>query len=225
MGKLVRILVVDTELPAQVNGIKQDGFAYSFNDGENVLILVQRDKWKAAQNPLYVERVLHHELAVLAGLEKTGVYSITEDFTKSRMAFWQKVLSQNFACTVSLFSKKFVSDSDTPSIGKFLGASGIVKKMDTEAGFVTLARIGVEANDGYYPSVIARYVISAEGYLRAVISEADVLEKGPDWRIFKNLQNNSAEKIYFTPYDLVESHGSNLESWGPYFVQVSCSKI
>jgi hypothetical protein len=225
LGKLIRILIVDTELPATINGITQNGFAYSFNDSETVLILIQSDRWKAAQNPVFVERTLHHELAVLAGLEKTGDYTLTDRFAKARMAFWQKVLSQNFACTFSLFSKDSELEHQTLSIGKFLGAAGIVKKMDTQSGFVTLARVGNKSNDDYYPSVIARYVVSAEGYLRAMISEADVLEKGANWRSFQNLRNNSTEKVYFSPYDLIDPQGSNLESWGQYFVQVSCSKI
>lgn len=189
------------------------------------MILVQSDRWKATQNPLYVEKTLHHELAVLAGLGKTGDYSVTEKFAKVRMAFWQKVLSQNFACTFSLFSKNLETEGQGSSIGKFLGASGIVKKIDTQTGFVTLARIGTKLDNDYCPSVIARYVVSAEGYLRAMISEADILEKGSNWRTFQNPRNNSTEKVYFTPYDLVEPQGSNLEFWGPYFVQVSCSKI
>ncbi|HWU43810.1 MAG TPA: hypothetical protein VN132_10240 [Bdellovibrio sp.] len=224
LEKLIRILVIDAELPATVDGITQNGFAYSFNDGENVLILIQSNRWKEAQNPADVERTLHHELAVLTGLEKTGDYNVTDKFTQARVAFWQKVLSQNFACTFSLFSKSQTADG-SQSIEKFLGAAGVVKKMDGQGGFVTLARTGNKLSNEYYPSVIVRYVISANGYLRAAISEADVLEIGSDWRTFQNLRNNSKEKVYFTPYDLIEPQGSNLESWGPYFVQISCSKI
>lgn len=225
LEKLIRILVVDENLPAQVNGVTQNSFAYSFNDGENVIILIQSDRWKAAQNPVYIERVLHHELAVLVGLEKTGDYRQTDKFVDARAIFWQKVLSQNFACTFSLFSKKYEGKDQTSAIGQFLGASGVVKQMDTQSGFVTLAKIGNRLDNGYDPSVIARYVISAEGYLRAIISEADVFERGADFKIFQNLRKNAQEQVYFTPYDLLQPQGSVLKSWENYFVQVSCSKI
>lgn len=220
LEKLIKILVTDKELPASVGSTTQNSFAFSFNDGDNVMVLIQSERWKSAESPLKIEKTLHHELAVLAGLEKTGEYSRTDKFMEKRLAFWQKVQSQSFACTFSLFSKE-----QNGQLGKFIGASGVVKKMDTHSGFVTLAPIASRASDEYVPSVIARFVMSAEGYLRAVISEADVLEKNQDFRTFKNVRSLSKEKVYFTPYDLVDPLGSNLDTWESYYVQVSCSKI
>jgi hypothetical protein len=58
-----------------------------------------------------------------------------------------------------------------------------------------------------------------------ILLNREILEKENNWKTFQNIRNNSAEKVYFTPYDLIESSGSLLQSWGSYFVQVSCSKI
>ncbi|MDG0817980.1 hypothetical protein [Bdellovibrio svalbardensis] len=221
----VKILITEEALPAGVGKLSQYGAAFSVFDGRQAVILIQRQRWVAIDNPTIKDSLIHHELAVLAGLETTGDYQYTNLFATQRAKFWERLQSQSFVCTFSLYKKtndrNSVSRKLMGSAGVFIGDPGV------SSNFEVIQDLEPHVDGKSNRAIIVRYVLAGSGYLRAQISEADVTRyKNSSWKTFSNLSEISVERIYFSPYDSVDTgRGSNLETWGDNFLQVACSKM
>lgn len=221
----VKIIITEEALPASAGQLSQYGAAFSVFDGRQAVILVQRQRWMAIDNPTIKDSLIHHELAVLAGLETTGDYRYTNLFATHRKEFWERLQSQNFVCTFSLYKK---ANDQRSASGKLMGSAGVfMRDSGVSANFEVIQDLEPQVDGKSNRAIIVRHVVSNNGYLRAQISEADVTRyKNNNWKIFSNLSEISVERVYFSPYDSVDSgRGSNLETWGDNFLQVACSKI
>lgn len=224
-AKNVKIIITDESLPVQAEDVSQYGAAFSVFDGQESVILIQRKRWLAIDSPTIKDSLLHHELAVLAGIESTGSYPYTDLFARYRKKFWEHHQSQKFVCTFSLYRK--VNEKGSVG-GKLLGSAGIfIHDLGVSSNFEVIHDLTSQVDGKSNRAFIVRYVVSNNGYLRAQILEADVTRyKNSSWKIFSNSSDVSQEKNYFSPYArMSEDRGASIENWGDKFLQVACSKI
>lgn len=224
------IAIVQKDLPAAnpdghtygSGGFVQDGTAYSTFDGENAQVELNEARFGKLVHPLAIEGLLHHELAVLAKLERTGEYHYTDAFVKYREKFWEKRLAERTLCTVSLFDREpnFGSEGNHP--GRLLGsiATRQTQVGSTTGGWGVLRYLGPPANQALSPAIVARYVIGGEGYLRMSFSRGKA-----DATAFADLEDLTQEITFYNPYEwLAASRESLLKEFDFGFVQVGCSR-
>lgn len=230
MMSILKIVMVDEKLSAPIGGVSQDGGAWSSFDGKEAITKVSSTRWQAMTNPVEREKLMHHELAVLIGAEKTGDYTLTDQFAVKRIKLWESIISKGFVCSFSLFTQKQYDGRKV--VGRHMGSGAVVINVDARSDFAVIADLE-DFNEGKpNRAVILRYVSTSEGYLRGELSEATVerfKEKdenflGGAFKTFRDLKNNSEQKIYFSPYDFIEPREAALQSWNGYFVQVGCTK-
>lgn len=225
LGPRLRILVVDKALPARVGGITQNGAAYSewVKEGANRIpaMTLQRTRWMAIGKALDREALIHHELCVLAGLEVTGDYHLTNEFVKQRQA--SRNLSDERAeiCTLSLFTKK-VSLRGKELPDRPLGTGAIVMEwMGMRGGRVKIGDIDE------HREVRALYVIGSDGYLRLKLYESDHLTKAEEFsELYKNETLLKDETVLFDPYGdpLYPGVGAKNIVLDRFFLTVSCTR-
>lgn len=232
-ARTAKIMVTDNELPVTQGQFAQYGAAFSVYDEQEAIIQIQRKRWNDIANPLITDSLLHHELAVLAGVEITGDYQYTNKFAISRDKFWQSVLAKQFVCTFNLYGRAEPPSYSRPvtrefRIGKLLGSAGVTVGFDgSRSGFDVIQDLSPQVDGQYNKVVMVSYVISSNGYLRAQLSEADVSRyKNNDWKIFSNQTKVSQEKVYLNPYDYIDgARSASIEHWDDKLVQISCSKL
>lgn len=210
---LAKIIMIDDRLSEETSVGRQDSAGFSHSDETETVLGIQRARWRGISGIVERERLVHHELAIVAGLEVTGDYHLSDKFKKERTILWDQLFSRKIVCTVSAFSKtkNIIDGSIEPD--KLLGSGGIVMNSDS-------------VRNGWTPvtgDIIFRYVTSGLGYLRGAFTRATVDPKG---RFFENERESSRQEVYFTPYNLLEiDRGSILKEWSDYFTMVNCAKI
>ena len=229
-SSLANIIMVDKEIPVNTSvGIQESaGFSRSNkNKDENVnVIQINRKRWLGMRTIVDNEVFIHHELAVLAGIEKTGDYHISDtQFRKFRSILWEKLFSKKIVCVVSLFSKEIDTQSGKFQPHHLVGSAGIVvnSSIDVISDWRIVKMNSKDENKN--TAVIFRYVASGNGYLRGVFSDATILGN-PGHTFFSEIKNESKPRVFFTPYNLLEiDREASLKEWDDYFNIVSCSKM
>lgn len=211
---LAKIIMIDERLSEDTSVGRQDGAAFSYSNDTETVLGIQRARWRNISLVVERERLVHHELAIVAGLEQTGEYHLSDKFKKERAVLWDQLLSKKIICVVSLFNKKKNPQDGNMEPERLLGSGGVVMTSSTDV------------KGGWTPvtnEVVFRYVTSGTGYLRGVFSRATV---DPSGRYFENTRESSQEAVYFTPYNLLEiDRGSTLKEWSDFFTMVNCAKI
>lgn len=214
----LKILSVDEDLLVKSVDAVQNSTAYSTWTGDSPITLLNRGRWNKIEKATDRENLLHHELAVLAGLEKTGDYRLTAKFAEFRKNSWKFREERTQICTVSLFQKKkTLSGKEIP--GEALGVASIV--MDHVGAKSDWAKIG---NISDKREVKVLYVIDSGGYLRLKIVEVDRQEKGRGF-LLENQKALFEEGVLIDPYSDDFYPGSSTKNvvFGDYFMSVSCS--
>ena len=187
-------------------------------------------------DPLSIDALMMHELNVLAGIEKTGDYTYTDQFLAKREQFWTKQQSGRIFCTISLFAKIKAGEGSLP--GELLGTIAtkpIIYGFGT-GGIGNLEDLEVRTKKkSNVLSIVARYAISGEGYFKVVISKAvtelaDVadLYYGEKKDVFLETTpvDLTPEVIYYSPYDWAAANReARIKEYDFGFTFVSCSKI
>ncbi len=230
-----KIVVVDSTLPAKSeegNGT-QLGAAFSSYDNGSAQIQIQRDRWKRISDPVVMEELIHHELAVMAGVEKTGDYRWSDRYTAISKKFWESRKSESILCSVSLFGlaeKPFAeARSGGYSVGikiapgKLVGSHGFSVDFGIVSsgwGVLTKEQPGAFASDS--DGIIFRYVVGGVGYLRGIFSKARLPK---DDFYFSQVRDLTPEITFYDPYDWVESSKESLlKQYDFGFVLVGCSR-
>jgi len=117
----VRIFMVKGKIAVPVQGTSQPSDAFSVATNGQYFIFLNSIMWDAQTDPLEFEPLIHHEIMVLLGLEKTGEYHYTLEFEKNRQEFWRTVQTENNLCSIQLFEKRTAPYDKSP--GASLGAS------------------------------------------------------------------------------------------------------
>jgi hypothetical protein len=235
-----RILVVDHELSASVAGITQKGAAFSkwvvdttadrrvgakkppTSFKERIpLILLHRERWNQIDDAVKREKLMHHELCVLAGIEQTGDYHRTDRFEELRTNSRPIDDDHVEICTLSLFAKtRSASGRDVP--GKPLGTGSIVMDwFGARGGRLKIGDINAKRE------IRALYVISSSGYLRMKLYESDHLNESEELHmLYKNESLLKEEGVVFDPYGdpLYPGVGAKNIVLDQYFITASCSR-
>ena len=231
MATRPKIFIDDMELPARAGDREQNGVAFSVYDGKQATIRIQRQRWEALMNPVKKDVIIHHELAVLAGIERTGDYVVSTKFEAKQSLFWEKARSKKFLCSISLFEKKpdFTELVDEPAmnIGEAVGSVAFhINFVGAKGGMGVIHQLTPPDKKGESRALFARWVISSSGYLRASLAEATLIYG--EWGnviTWKSLTNETPEKVYYTPYESLEVTGGRFGVWGKYYTLVSCTKL
>jgi hypothetical protein len=75
------VLVTDDPLPVEKNGVEQDSVAINYRAPETIVI--NRSRWDAIATLQIKNAVALHEILGLAGIEDTGVYTISQRYLNS----------------------------------------------------------------------------------------------------------------------------------------------
>ncbi len=237
LAEEVKIYVVDQELEVQSSEgkiQKSSAFSYSDSDSDGALIFINRQDWISNLDILSQERLIHHELMVLAGLEKTAEYHLTAEFVKMRTQFWHQLRAQGFVCTFTAFSKIEKSGRGL-TVGKLLGSSAfsVLNANSAQGGFEIVADLSASQKPPLSRhGILFRFVISDEGYLRGQFglayfeSRESSNSQFPVWKTFADFVPLHTESIFYTPYDLIKDlRTPTLIDLGQYYGQVNCVKM
>ncbi len=226
-ASIKKIIVVNHNLPVETAVGTQNGEAFSRSNRQFSIMKIVRQRWLQDDAPYRQETLIFHELAVMAGIETTGDYHLSIQFQKEREAFWEHMLANGVACTVSLFTQKKNPFDNSLEPGEYIISSGFVMNSTTSVrgGFVNIKHLS--SNDRLQnKSVIFRYITSGTGYLRGMFSDATIVNAATSDAFFTSVWNNSNEITYFTPYDLIAgSRQPIFRKWSKYFTMVSCAKL
>ncbi len=227
------ILIVNEELPAPSANPDhhfghvyiQQGTAWSTFDGINSEIKLNFKRFSALVDPIAIEGLLHHELAVLAGIEKTGDYTYTDQFMLYREKIWESQLAQQAICTISIFEKNGAEP------GKLLGtaATARTRLTNTEGAIRNIVDLEIRSSKHKeVKSILMRYVLGGSGYFKATISRADtiVLNSTGEFISIRNLQDLTPEITFYNPYDwMMATREARFREFDFGFMMVSCSRI
>jgi hypothetical protein len=219
----LKIIMVDNTLDVSVDNLVQSGDAFSIRkDGTSTIFLIKA-KWNNIQTLLERELLIHHELMVLAGIEETGDYHVTNKFGEIRNTFWQTKLYKKNICTINVFEKEEYGNDIVP--GKLIGSS---------SSFIpfmgTMGDMGILKDLGNGKALIWNGVIGSTGYFRMYIAEAEFYKVG----FFEKKGNSSrdinlgkqkiieAERVYFDPYDIEKPAADPIFLGEKYAVVVDC---
>ncbi len=235
-SQVSKVLISDAELPVANSGhgigtsIIQQGTAFSSwsPDTQTGQVSLQKDKFNALVDPIAIEVLFAHELAVMAGLETTGDYHLSDAFGTLRSKFWEKRLASQTICTFTVFDKKLRYGLNVPDKIVGTATTGLTSGQTIGGGLALLYHLKKHSRARANDSVIIRYVLGNHGYLRAIVSRApttlgiknDVMLAGP---IAANL---TPEVVYYTPYDWeVAIRESRLKEYDFGFMMVSCARL
>ncbi len=221
-----KIIMTDEELPVNTSVGIQKGAGFSRSDENNTIIKINRKRWLGMRTVVDNEVFIHHELAVLAGIETTGDYRISDkQFRKFRSILWEKLFSKKIICAVSLFNKEIDAQSGKFQPKHLVGSAGIVVNSSTDVTSDWRIVKMHSKDEDKNTAVIFRYVASGNGYLRGVFSDATIVSN-PGHSFFSEIKNESKQRVFYTPYNLLEiDREATLKEWNDYFSMVSCSKI
>jgi len=229
------IIVVDSPLPAKSGdgSATQLGTAFSSYKNGVAQIQIQRDRWSRIIDPVVMEELIHHELAVMAGVESTGDYKLSDRYAAISRKFWDSRKSESTLCSASLFELSEKPTVVTTSRGLTMGKKIAPGKMIGSVGFsiemgITASDWGVLTKDqpGLFDSdsdgIIFSYVVSGEGYLRTIFSKARISK---DNSFFSQVRDLTPEVVFYDPYDWLDaSRESLVKQYDFGFVLVGCSR-
>lgn len=78
VAEKAQIIVIDKDIPVEVQGLIQNSIAY--NDPETNRILINRERWSKIKQAEIREAIALHEIASLARLESTGIYPLSTKY-------------------------------------------------------------------------------------------------------------------------------------------------
>lgn len=200
----LKIFMVDNTLDVNLENLVQSGDAFSIRKDGVSTIFLTKDKWNNIQTLLERELLIHHELMVLAGIEETGDYHVTNKFGEIRNTFWQTKIHKKTICTINVFEKSNeYGNAIVP--GKLIGSSSSYIPFMGAMG-----DMGILKDLGNGKALIWNGVIGSSGYFRMYIAEAEFYKVG----FFEKKRNKvydidlgkqkiiEAERVYFDPYDI-----------------------
>jgi len=231
-SELPKIIMTDSKLPTTVNGQVQNGDAYSTRTGSVSIVNIYGPTWATNDSIIEHEELLHHELMVLAGIEKTADYTYTKKFTKLRENFWKIKEPKKVFCSINVYEKGNYYGNPIP--GKQLGSgSSVMPDIGAKGDW------GILADISETQALIWRGVIDSIGYFRMEIAKAKQYKRtsnflGEDceknlpkeFRIdFGSIEVLEPMKVYFDPYQL-EKPVANTMTFGEHFViVVNCNSF
>lgn len=216
----LKVIMTDEPLPVQINGQIQRGDAFSKRQGNASTMYLNRSSWESIQTIQEREVLIHHEIMVMAGLEHTGDYSITNKFENIRGQFWKTLEIKDLLCSINVFDVDKVSDRP----GKLVGSSTSV--MTSAGAKADLGIIGVRSKK---IALIWRGIIDTNGFFKLEIDEVKILRnyKNPTtWDIdLGTVKVIEPMKTYFDPYVLDKPLNEPITRGEFYFIAVSCHQL
>lgn len=235
-SQVSKVLISDAELPVANVGhtlgttIIQQGTAFSSwsPDTQTGQVSLQKEKFSAIVDPIAIEVLFAHELAVMAGIETTGDYRLSDAFGAQRAKSWEKRLAHQSICTFTVFNKKLRYGANIP--GEILGtaSTGITSGQTVGGGIALLYDLEKRKHARPADSIVIRYVLGNHGYLRAVVSRAQTTPGMPGQIQLAGpiTADLTPEVVYYTPYDWeVAIRESRLKEYDFGFLMVSCARL
>ena len=228
------VIVVNEELPAPNldhtfgHVFIQDGTAWSSFDGTYSDIKLNYDKFSKISDPLTLEGLMHHELAVLADIEKTGDYTYTDQFLANREKFFESQSAQYTQCTVSLFDK----NGSVP--GNLLGTAATkwINNAETTNGVGLIYYL--EKRTKKHPkaeAIVMGYVLGGNGYFRVKFLRSETTEPASTSSddIAASIGEGVAltpDIIFYNPYQwAAAAREARLREFDFGFIMVSCARL
>ncbi len=220
INKNVKVIMTNDALPVSINGIVQDGTAYSIRNNQETTIYLKSDLWKSVPTLLEREVLLHHEIMILAGSEQTGDYTYSLKFEKFRKNHWMLAEKKTIFCTINVFKKSNYYNKTIP--GVLIGSSSSIMPFDGAKS--DWGVLGTLENG---QALIWRGVIDSNGYFRMKLDEgAQTKHKIKEFSIdFSSLKSVTDEQVFADPYTLENPVANPLVYSKEYAIVVNCNKI
>lgn|GEM_PF-6700281 len=212
---------VDSDLPAEVNEVVQQGTAYSCENlktGE-MFTFLNRTLWSRLTEPADQEALIHHEIAVLAGLESTGNYAFTQKFVQARKnSYIARYALDSLVCQLTLFEKSSNGSADKPIAQKEI-------RIKPQSSVETVQLMGRKNRQGIY----ARVVGNAGSIVTINLIEGTGVQGGVSGRdlLKQNLKSYEDIKEYVL-HGYTKNFSGDFSKFfdaDPYLFQVTCKSV